>query len=775
MERNASVTGRFVLDGPATGRAVLVLTWTDALGRTVEHRQVLAGLHEAGTIDFALDPLRAATMANTLRASVTIDGRPAGEGRLDFIVRPPVAPWDDWLAFMWQSQSVAEYQTLQRGGVANGMVAAIRGAPDPAEMSRRVTPLLQAGSRWYVENIATDFYSAYHRWTPEHPSDVAFRFTEAKQLYRATPPDPVALQRVPSLSDPVWLAEVTTRVHDIVAGQAAYRPRFYNLGDEAGIADLSANWDFDFSPVALASFRVWLRGRYDTLEALNRQWSRDFATWEDVLPATTDQALAASDDNFSAWSDFKDWMDLAFARAVRAGTDAVHSADPAALSAIEGAQVPGWGGYDYARLAGAVDVMEVYDAGANVEIAHSLNPSLAVLTTSFRGGKAEVWRIWHEALLGGRGLVIWDSHKDFATRGVQPTLTALTGGIGAQLIAAAPVRDDVAILYSPASQRVHWLLDRRAERGDWTKRDAEAEFEDRSPTRLARERAVRVLSHLGLQPRFVSSAMLEQGVLRRFGLRVIILPEAIALSSAEAAALISFRASGGVIVADGQAGLFDGHGRRLTTPQIPPPPPFDATTLAPGMRLSGPASGQVDLRRLQTGGVTVLALQRDPSATASSLTIDLPQPAFVTDLLRPGPARWLGSVPVLLDEAVPTLLAISPTQLPAPSVLVGWAGAVATLQIALDGRSPAAAQALRIEVIDPAGKGVAAYSGVAVMRAGEAAWAVPFADSDAPGTWAVRVTDVLGTAEHHRPIGKAARLGARLLAIEAEPPSPAGR
>ena len=73
----------------------------------------------------------------------------------------------------------------------------------------------------------------------------------------------------------------------------------------------------------------------------------------------TDAALRGADGNFAAWADFKAWMDAAFARAVRAGTDAVHAADPAARAGLEGAQIPGWGGYDYTRLADAVDVMEI--------------------------------------------------------------------------------------------------------------------------------------------------------------------------------------------------------------------------------------------------------------------------------------------------------------------------------------------------------------------------------------------------------------------------------
>ena len=36
-----------------------------------------------------------------------------------------------------------------------------------------------------------------------------------------------------------------------------------------------------------------------------------------------------TDGNYSAWADFKEWMDVEFARAIERGTLAIHAADPA--------------------------------------------------------------------------------------------------------------------------------------------------------------------------------------------------------------------------------------------------------------------------------------------------------------------------------------------------------------------------------------------------------------------------------------------------------------
>jgi len=56
-----------------------------------------------------------------------------------------------------------------------------------------------------------------------------------------------------------------------VRAYAPYRPLYYSLADEAGIADLAAAWDFDLAPASLAVMRVWLKQIYGTLAALNRE------------------------------------------------------------------------------------------------------------------------------------------------------------------------------------------------------------------------------------------------------------------------------------------------------------------------------------------------------------------------------------------------------------------------------------------------------------------------------------------------------------------------
>ena len=117
------------------------------------------------------------------------------------------------------------------------------------------------------------------------------------------------------------------------------------------------------------------------------------------------------DENFSAWSDFKEWMDIAYAGALKMGTDAVRSVDPQAYVGIGDGQLPGWGGYDYSRITSSLNAIEPYDVGNNIAIIGSLNPGMFVTTPSFARGPSEKHRVWYEALHDPAGrweIRVWD-------------------------------------------------------------------------------------------------------------------------------------------------------------------------------------------------------------------------------------------------------------------------------------------------------------------------------------------------------------------------------
>jgi hypothetical protein len=510
---------------------------------------------------------------------------------------------------------------------------------------------------------------------------------------------------------------------------------------------------------------------------------------------TTDEAMKRSDGNFSAWGDFKEWMDVAFARALKNGSDAVHAADPGAVSAIEGAQIPGWGGYNYSRLAASVDAMELYAYGENIPIARSFNPDLILLTTSSRSGPAEAHRVWRELLRGTRGLVLWDDKSEFVGedgslrdrgRTAAPYFGEIRNGLGALLINSRRHTDPIGILYSPASRRIQWLLDRRASAEEWSRRGASTEYQD-DAIRASTRQFAHAFEHMGLQHRFVSSDQIRRGALRG-DYRVLILPHAIALGASDAAEIRGFVERGGVLIADSEPGQFDEHGRRLAKPALSdifagPADHFSGNfvlgkgkaiylasangrdrqntqrlsrilddagvkPLFPVLRVDGRPADDVETRIFRNGELTIVALQRDylpPSNPDTRETVVLALPEmFSVDDLRAG--QLLGNTDRLeleLGPVEPVLLSLSKKPIAPPSIAgprQARLGEIAEFRVRSN--SPVEHGVIHLDVIDPEGGTIAHYSENLLAPGAVTTKVLPLALNDKPGVWMLRATDL---------------------------------
>lgn len=800
LERDRPVTAVFRTGSQATGRGTLAIRWTDVYGRVIEDKSLPVELADETEIPFPLDLRRAVAMQNTLRVRFSFEGankknqpdRREENAQADFVARPPERAWSDYHIIMWQHYPAAHWPLLKSLGIDAGQHLGREKAPPDFLFSNDL--------RWYAENIATDFYSEYHRWRPDREAEWSFR--EARKLYQEGRIRE-AFKRHPSLSDPAWLRKINDRLVQVARDHSPYRPLFYDLGDESGIADLEAAWDFDFSDQSLTEMRAWLKERYGTLAALNRQWGTDFQQWELVTPQTTDEAMQRADGNFSSWADHKEWMDISWSRALKMGADAVHSVDPSAYVGIAGGQMPGWGGYNYPLLTQAVNFFEPYDIGNNIEIIRSLAPATPLVTTSFAKGPWEKQRVWYELLHGNRGLIIWDDQNQFvktdgalAERGLEakPYYSELRGGIGALLINSRRETDPIAIHFSQASFRTTWMLQNQPEGNAWALRGARHERTESDFLRL-RESYCKLVEDAGLQYNFVSSAQLEAGELARGGYRILILPDSRSLSAREARAIEDFIHQGGTVVSSGEPGAFDEHSRKLPASQLAPVSGsiqripgdvlnyhqarllgkegtvleaarklFATAGVSPAFAVTGadgaPLSG-VETHRFRNGGVTILGLLTNPQLRVDELgppefksnqrfeqprklRLALPREEYVFDIRRAEPLGRRKLIELTLDPYEPVLLAVaseplSRLRVAAPKGLAP--GGNVMIGLAMD--SPAAVHVMGVDVIDPSGKAVPHYSGNLLAPNGRAAKLLPLAFNDPPGTWRVVVRDLL--------------------------------
>ena len=790
---NGSQRVDFLPSLPITGRGVLSLRWTDSAGRLIveDSRPVDPGAGDR--IPFALDLRRAVPALNYLVASLTVDCSGAAcqpeksrdTAEATFVTLAPPANWWDYQIIMWQPQSPAAFATLRRQGVTAGKLFAKEQALDVK--GGEAASLLASGLGWYDENIATDFYAPYHRFFPDKA--VNWRYLALQAQHRKDPESLGPFMRRPSLADPAWRKDVGLRLRNVAMAQKGLRPLYYSLGDETGIADLAAYWDFDFSPVSLEAFRHWLERRDGSLEGLNRQWDRDFREWRDVMPLTAAQAIARPGENFSAWADFRQWMDISFADTLREGRDALHAGDPAALAAIEGGQVPGWGGYDYALLATVVDAFELYDFGNNIELARSFRPEAPVLTSSGGSDQVERLRIWRQALRGASGLILWDEKGEFAgadgTSGPRGKAMAgqfaeLRGGLAALLMNSPAGPAPVAIHYSPASFRTAWMIDQKRQRGAGLEATTNADHQPDDFTVL-RESLCDLLADLGIAYRFISSQTLEAGEIG--GARVLILPRSLSLSADEAEGLRRFIDQGGRVLALDRPGGFDEHGRKRTEPLLPDLAvqaagalmPYHAHPRAlgsnqvrrqfadklraagavPAVRLIDEKTGReapgIAITQRRNGAMTILGLlNTDAQAMAMprsrSILIRLPETRAVTDLRSGREYGETDTVKVTLPAYEPVILSLSPVAPPDFSIEVPPSlrlGQTATLAVGRAGTSPDAVQVFHLEVRNPDGVLMDQYCANLRANSGTVKRLLPLALNDPPGRWSLSVRDTV--------------------------------
>jgi len=562
-------------------------------------------------------------------------------------------PWADYRTIMWIGDSARNrpeqmplfLRRLREMGINTGM---IYGSASPQ-------PLVQANFSYYVENLVNrglclKFNSKVTDWDK-------FVTDWAKDGRSET-----ALVRDFSLEDPQWLGWARNEVRMIARQNREHQPLAYNLRDELSTT-ISANpFDYDFSPVALAGFRAWLKTQYPSLEALNAEWQTGFRSWEDARPFTTDQIKArmASGEalphgrpdwaqlqqlrfeptperkdltrwNFAPWADFRTYMDSALANALNELRSAAHEVDPVTPVGIEGTQMPhAFGGYDLWRLSQVLDWVEPYDIGSAREIFGSFMPGRPILTTVFETDTRHAQRrLWHLLLQGDRGCLVWWSEdclewrtNDYVltpkAQALTPALQEMTSPLARIFLRAQRKSDPILIHYSQASIQSDWLLESTVDGSSWLRRFSSFESEHNRLTKV-RNGWVKAFQDLGFTPTFISSAQIERGDLQKWTNAVLVLPSSRALSGPEATAiknaLSSSRPNVSSVFFDDVPGAFDEHARLRSDG---PPAPFSLTSGQPGgihcLNFNGV------LHRSDSGDIAAYGAQRLREAGASALS-----------------------------------------------------------------------------------------------------------------------------------------------------------
>ncbi|MHC4715957.1 MAG: beta-galactosidase [Planctomycetota bacterium] len=556
------------LDAAPAGDHEVTARWVDSYDRVVaeQSRQVAAG----GKAGFRF-PVRAVVSTGN-RMAVTVGETPLAEPVTFGCTPQHTRPLRDWYTFPWAAYPAGTGDTLRSIG-CNGN----RGYGHEAHRRSSLDPLVANALRYYVDELLKPIpmrrriftlYKKNKGFIGEQMKPFLAKWKEQGVADHAT------LARRSCLSDPDTIRRMTDMTRRVVSWHAPYKPIWYNMQDEGGMAAQNQKNEFCHSKHCLAGFRKWLRTQYASLDALNAAWGTAFASWDVVTPMTSyevrkrDAGVAVPDKRLGPWCDHRAYMDVVMLRALAKCRQVARKHDPDGLFGMTGTQGPSpWPGFDYSQLPKALDIAHYYNYSNAIEIARSFHARYGTRLFPYPGWFAGAKRCrydWYYLFHGLGSTGLWDIDRELLDKdgrptakglGLKDTWLELQRGIGRLFINARRDNDRIGIHFSQPTRRVWAMVGRdpafRGQRWAW----------DDSGT-------MRVLEDLGFQYEFVGYREVEEGLLGKAGFKLYFMNDALAVSDAEAEALAGWVRAGGVLVLDKWAGLFDQHGRGRKKPAL---------------------------------------------------------------------------------------------------------------------------------------------------------------------------------------------------------------
>lgn len=554
-----TIKGRLVLAGVPLPDTRAMIALHDNHGRLLERRS-RAVPENASAVDFALPAGTPLAVMHRIVAEVVRGETVLSRAQLDFPIR--MAPPDDFQWIVWNSGSpdyVMRYalRQLRRLGVdavlAPGMYG-LAGTRHADVVYRENLQLVPYCTR--LTDTRTDSYNRSRKGRSG-----------------------ADLVREPCLTDPAYLETEKARVGGTAEGLAKYGPIAYSLGDEGGFSN--GKHDLCHSETCQADFRVFLRGLYGTLDALNAEWSTSYGSWDEIRKMTLDEAR--SHNNFAPWCDHRLHGDSVWTRTNALLRDEIRKHQPGAkVGAATYSYIGSYTATDWPRFAETIDFIETYTL-------EQQTPSLVTVKAierdffrnrdvlfgycygayewvglwSDRNEDTQRYYPWRILFEGGNSVFWFMGLSGSAMRaaheggGLAPDLSPhdilmwsaeeigeVKRGAGKLLMNADRLHDGVAILYSQSSihasvidERLTNILERRQFMVPYMK----------------------LLADLGINELFISTHDVDGGRLDRGDIRALILPFCQALSDEQCRRIMDFANAGGTVIADLRPAVMDAH------------------------------------------------------------------------------------------------------------------------------------------------------------------------------------------------------------------------
>ncbi|NCO38574.1 MAG: hypothetical protein COZ06_22595 [Armatimonadetes bacterium CG_4_10_14_3_um_filter_66_18] len=352
----------------------------------------------------------------------------------------------------------------------------------------------------------------------------------------------------------------TTYVQGIVGNQKFLREQgvfVYSLGDEGVTKGCCV------SPACIAAYRKYLAAQYETIDRLNASWGTTYKAFDevDLLDHSDNMENAAATTCSPRWYDRQAFARYNLMQFVGRFVRTYQGLDPQALTGFEGT---GGFGDDYDAILGTNEFYGPYpDIGD--DILRSVAPKQLV-SSNWMGysktGDALSDAAWRMVMKGKNSIWYWMWSGIGNWRGyLRPTLDfwpaiddltqemcPVKEGLGDLLMQADMAHSGIAVFYSLPSALSCQL-------------EHSKEFLN---AQTVHERWTQLTYDLGLDFRYLTSGLLEQGALTNAQFKAIILPMTQALSAEEAATIRRFAEQGGTVIADVRPGMFDEHCKPAT-------------------------------------------------------------------------------------------------------------------------------------------------------------------------------------------------------------------
>jgi hypothetical protein len=390
-------------------------------------------------------------------------------------------------------------------------------------------------------------------------------YVKMKKQYAETR-DKRLLVREYCLHDPAYRELIRKELKQLVEPWVGFSPMSYYVYEEPSVTCYVDDLDLCFSPHTLRAMREWLKTEYKSLDALNRQWSTSFTSWDEVTPDDTYEAQQRA--NYASWADHRTFMEKSYAETFEFVLGELRKYDSEGILLNSGTQESApHNGSDYSRINQFTKHLNSYEGGNQFDFHRNFNPEVKISGGAGYGmlGKNVLYDFYRNLFKGANGgayvfwqfstlspdLTLCQSGKDIAAG-----FDELRGaGIGKLIASGAPDNNRIAIHYSYPSIHGSWIVDGKIE--------PEVVYDSTSLTHRRfnanRDGWVKMLRDAGLQFDFIAYGDVEKGKLIEQGYRTFILPMSIALSDEEVAAIREFVRQGGTVIADALPGVMDEH------------------------------------------------------------------------------------------------------------------------------------------------------------------------------------------------------------------------